>query len=76
MRTRLPSQETGQTEIIKSKFQVLRMIHRVSSPYFRIGYTVGDGDDFTDDTASAFMGNIFGTALMFLNAKNSSLRTA
>jgi len=40
---------------LKSKFQVLRMIHRISSPHLRIGYTVGNGETFSDDTAAAFV---------------------
>ena len=54
--------------VLKCKFQVLRMIQRVSSPHLRIGYTVGNGDSFSDDTAAAFVSNIFGNTLMFLNA--------
>ena len=53
---------------LKSKFQVLRMIHRISSPHLRIGYTVGNGESFSDDTAAAFVSNIVGNTLMFLNA--------
>jgi len=54
--------------VLKSKFQVLRMIQRVSSPHLRIGYTVGNGESFSDDTAAAYVSNIFGNTLMFLNA--------
>jgi len=56
--------------ILKCKFQVLRMIQRVSSPHLRIGYTVGNGASFSDDTAAAYVSNIFGNTLMFLNAIN------
>jgi len=52
---------------LKSKFKVLRIIQRVSSPHLRIGYTVGNGAS-SDDTAAAFVSNIFGNTLMFLNA--------
>jgi len=56
--------------VLKCKFQVLRMIQRVSSPHLRIGYTVGNGASFSDDTAAAYVSNIFGNTLMFLNAIN------
>ena len=56
--------------ILKSKFQILRMIQRVSSPHLRIGYTVGNGESFSDDTAAAYVSSIFGNTLMFLNAIN------
>jgi len=52
--------------VLKTKFQVLRMMHRVSSPHLRIGYTVADGESFSDDTAAAFVSNIIGNSLMFL----------
>jgi len=54
--------------VLKSKFQVLRMIQRVSSPHLRLGYTVGNGESFSDDTAAAYVSSIFGNTLMFLNA--------
>ena len=41
--------------VLKSKFQVLRMIQRVSSPHLMIGYTVGNGESFSDDTAVAYV---------------------
>jgi hypothetical protein len=45
--------------VLKSQFQVLWMIQRISSPHLRIGYTVGNGDTFSDDTAADFVSNIF-----------------
>ena len=58
-------------ENLKCKFQILRMIHRVSSRYLRIGYTVGNGDSFSPSDSASFVSNILGTSLMFLNTKHA-----
>jgi len=52
---------------------ILRMIHRVSSKNLRIGFTVGDGEEFSDETAVGFVSHVLGTSIMFLNAFNDNL---
>ena len=61
-------------EVIKAKYQILRMIHRMSSPYLRIGFTEGDEESFSPAQVSAFYSITVSTSMMFLNAKYSSLK--
>ena len=61
-------------DMIKAKYQILRMIHRMSSPYLRIGFTEGDGDSFSPASLTAFYSTIIFTSIMFLNTKYSSIK--
>ena len=53
--------------IIKTKFQILRMIHKITSPSLKTGFTVGDGESFSFVTAAAFITETAGTSVMFMN---------
>lgn len=57
---------------IKVKYDVLRMIHRVSSGYLRIGFTVGDGESFSPLSFASFVISIICTSLMFMNSTGSA----
>ena len=61
-------------EIIKVKYQILRMIHRMSSPYLRIGFTEGDGDSFSPASLTETYSTMVFTSIMFLNTKYSSIK--
>ena len=61
-------------DISKSKYQILRMIHRMSSPYLRIGFTEGDGDSFSPASLTATYSTMIFTSMMFLNTKYSSIK--
>ena len=57
------------SNILKTKLQLRRMIHRVSSPFLRIGYTKGDGDSFSPACVAQFMDTIVLSAIMFINSE-------
>ena len=57
------------SNILKTKLQLGRMIHRVSSPFLRIGYTKGDGDSFSPACVAQFMDTIVLSAIMFINSE-------
>ena len=61
-------------DLLKTKHQVLRVIHRVSSRFLRIGYTEGDADSFSPSTIIRLLSTIVFNSLMFLNARNSTLK--
>ena len=61
------------TDVVKTKYRILRLIHRVSSPYLRIGFTEGNGESFSPESVASVISTIVTTPLMFLNAKYSSL---
>ena len=60
-------------DVIKTKYEILRLIHRISSPYLRIGFTEGNGESFSPESVASVISTIVTTPLMFLNAKYSSL---
>ena len=60
-------------DVIKAKHQILRLIHRMSSPFLKVGFTEGDVDSFTPMSVASSVSTIVCTSLMFLNAKYSSL---
>ena len=62
---------TNRALMLKIKFQILRMIHRVSSPYLRIGFTVGEGESFDRLAAGSFVTTTMSTTIMFMNSKSS-----
>ena len=57
--------------IIKTKYQVMRMIHRVSSPFLKIGYTKGDGESFSPTSISQTISTVLFNTLMFVNVESS-----
>ena len=57
--------------MLQTKFQILRMVHRVSSPYLRIGFTVGDGESFDRLAAGLFVTTTMSISIMFMNSKSS-----
>ena len=61
------------TDVIKAKHQILRLTHRMSSPFLKVGFTEGDVDSFTPMSVVSSVSTIVCTSLMFLNAKYSSL---
>lgn len=60
-------------QVVKSKFQIMRMIHRMSSPSIKIGYTDGNGESFSPLTAASFLTTTIFVFLMFMNSKYSYL---
>ena len=60
-------------DVMKTKYEVLRLIHRVSSPYLRIGFTEGNGESFSPESVASVISIIVTTPLMFLNTKYSSV---
>ena len=66
--------EVSPTEVVKTKQQILSMMHRVSSHFLRIGYTEGNGDSFSPASLGQFLSTIIFTSLMFLNSKSSALK--
>ena len=60
--------------VMKTKYQVMRMIHRVSSPFLRIGYTEGDGESFSPASIGQLASTIVFGSLMFLNSKPSAVK--
>ena len=60
-------------DVIKTKYRILRLIHRISSPYLRIGFTEGNGESFSPESVASITSIIVTTPLMFLNAKYLSL---
>ena len=60
-------------DVIKTKYRILRLLHRISSPYLRIGFTEGSGESFSPKSVASVISTIVTTPLMFLNAKYSSL---
>ena len=61
------------TDIVKTKYQIMRMIQRVSSPHLRVGFTEGDGKSFSPASAAEFVDSVVITTLMFLNSNRSSV---
>ena len=61
------------TDVIKAKHQILRLIHRMSSPFLKVGFTDGDVDSFTPMSVASSVSTIISMSLMFLNAKYSSV---
>lgn len=69
----LPPQISSRRHTLKTKYQVLRMIHRLSSPHPTIGYTNGNGESFSPARARQFVEFVLCHSLMFLNAKDSAI---
>ena len=61
-------------DLLKTKHQILRVIHRVSSLFLRIGYTEGDADSFSPSTIIRLLSTVAFNSLMFLNARYSTLK--
>ena len=61
-------------DVLKTKFKILRVLHRVSSPFLRIGYTEGDGDSFSPSSIIKLLSTAAFNSLMFLNARYSTLK--
>ena len=61
-------------KLVKTKYQVMRMIHRLSSPFLRVGYTEGDGESFSPASIGEFLSTVIFTTFMFLNSKSSVAR--
>ena len=59
------------SDVIKTKYEILRLIHRVSSPYLRTGFTEGNGESFSPKSVASVISTIVTTPLIFLNAKYS-----
>ena len=57
----------------KTKFQIMRMIHRVSSKNLRISFTNGDVDSFSPASAGRFVESVVIIFLIFMNAGASSI---
>ena len=66
--------QVSPTEVVKTKHQTLRMMHRVSSTFLRIGYTEGNGKSFSPASLGQFLSTIFFTSVMFLNSKSSAIK--
>ena len=64
----LRQNEVSPQDIMKTKYQLLRMIHRVSSPFLIVGYTEGDGISFSPASIGQFVSTVIFTSLMFLNS--------
>ena len=67
------SSSISHIDFMKTNFQVMRMIHRVSSPFLTIGYTVGNGNSFSPASAAQFLETVVIASLMFINSKGSTL---
>ena len=61
-------------DVLKTKYKILRVIHRVSSPFLRIGFTERDGDSFSPSSIIRLLSTVAFNSLMFLNARNSTLK--
>ena len=61
-------------DVLKTKYQILRVIHRVSSPFLRIGFTERDGDSFSPSSIVRLLSTVAFNSLMFLNARYSTLK--
>ena len=61
-------------DVIKIKYQTLRLIHKMTSPFLRIGFTEGDGESFSPETVASMVSTVTVGSLMFLNTKYSSLK--
>ena len=61
-------------DVIKLKYQTLRLIHRMTSPFLRIGFTEGDGESFSPESVGSMFSTVVLGSLMFLNTKYSSLK--
>ena len=59
--------------LVKTKFQIMRMIHRVSSKNLRVSFTNGDADSFSPASAGKFVETVILTFLIFMNAGASSV---
>ena len=62
------------SDVIKIKYQTLRLIHRMTSPFLRIGFTEGDGESFSAESVGSMISTVVFGSLMFLNTKYSSLK--
>ena len=62
------------SDVIKMKYQTLRLIHRMTSPFLRIGFTEGDGESFSAESVGSIISTVVFGSLMFLNTKYSSLK--
>ena len=62
------------SDVIKIKYQTLRLIHRMTSPFLRIGFTEGDGESFSAESVASMISTVVCGSLMFLNTKYSSLK--
>ena len=61
-------------DVVKTKFRVIRMIHRVSSSFLKIGFTEGEGEEFSPASIGQFLSTVIFTTLMFLNSKSSTAK--
>ena len=55
-----------QKRILKSKFSVMRMIHRLSSRIPKVGFSVGDMESFTPMTTASFISSTVVNSLMLM----------
>ena len=67
-------QQLDPINITKTKYQIMRMIHRVSSRYLRIGFTEGNGESFCPSSIIKFLSTVAFNSLMFLNARTSTMK--
>lgn len=55
-----------------TKKQLLRMIHRLSSPLLKVGMTAGDLESFDSSDVASLISSVVTTSLMFMNSKYSA----
>ena len=61
-------------ELIRTKRQIIRMIHRISPRFVKIGFTVGNGKSFSPLSILQLSSSVAFNSLMFLNSRSSVIR--
>jgi hypothetical protein len=64
-RSNISAKDTYQ--VIKTKFTILRLIHRISSTNVKIGFTIGDIESFTSLSMASFFSTTISTFIMIMN---------
>ena len=60
--------------LIRTKRQIIRMIHRISSPSVKIGFTDGNGESFSPLSIGQLSSSVAFNSLMFLNSRSAIIR--
>lgn len=64
--------EIGSFHLVRTKFQILRLIHSLSSHSVMVGYTAGCTESFSPKTVASFLSTVVSLTIMFLNSKHAS----
>ena len=57
--------------LLKTKYEIMRMIHRVTSFNLKVGFTKGDADSFSPASAARFVESVVILSLMLMNSRAS-----